>query len=455
MVETGKRLAIREKFAYGLGDSAANFVFQTQITFLMFFYTDVARIEAGAAGMILLLSRVADAFNDPIMGALADRTRTRWGRYRPWILFSAVPLALALVLCYTAPNFGQTGRIVWAAVTYNLLMILYASNNIPYCALSGVMTDDSAERTSLATWRFVCAMAAALVVNMFTLDLVKFFGRGDDAFGYQCTMALWGVLVVIFSTITFAYTKERIAPTPKRRPTLRQDLSDLFRNGPWITLFLLAILIYIQLALRSGTLLYYFSYYLHRKDLYGVFNGVGLGATIVGVLLSKPLAQRFGKRRTFRTCLVVAAVLMALFGLVPRESIGALFALQVLFQLAFGPTIPLLWAMMADVADYSEWKTNRRSTALVFGSIVLGLKLGFGIGGWLNGELLQYFGYSEGAAQSAATVHGIIMMISLFPAATLLAGAAVLYSYSINDQLEHDIQQALRDRRIARGSQDP
>jgi Na+/melibiose symporter-like transporter len=226
----------------------------------------------------------------------------------------------------------------------------------------------------------------------------------------------------------------------------------LFRNGPWIALFALAVLIYIQLALRGGSMLYYFKYYLKLENLFdwidnfGLFNGVGLASTMVGIALAKPLAKRFGKRNTFRACLLLSALFTASFALVPRTSWELLFALQVLFQLAFGPTIPILWAMMADVADYSEWKTGRRSTALAFASIVFGLKLGFGIGGWLNGELLDYFGYTATAEQSASATYGIVMMISVFPAAALLIAVGVLFWYGIDDRLVQQIEQTLSKR---------
>src|SRR3954462_6472303 len=230
MNTSGDRLAVGEKLAYGLGDAAANFVFQTQITFLMFFYTDVFGIAARDAGTILLVSRLLDAFNDPMIGALADRTNTRWGRYRPWILWSALPMAIVLVLCYTTPALGSTGKIVWAVATYNALMVIYAANNIPYCALSGVMTSDTRERTSLSSWRFVCAMLATLVVNMFTLKMVDSLGGGDTAFGYRATMALWGALAVVLFVVTFIFTRERILPSPRQQSTVREDLADLLRE---------------------------------------------------------------------------------------------------------------------------------------------------------------------------------------------------------------------------------
>jgi GPH family glycoside/pentoside/hexuronide:cation symporter len=447
------KLAAGEKLAYGLGDAAANFVFQTQITFLMFFYTDVFGISAGTAGTILLVSRLIDAVNDPMIGALADRTNTRWGHYRPWILWSALPMAILLVLCYTTPPFSSTGKIVWAIITYNALMVIYAANNIPYCALSGVMTGDTSERTSLASWRFVCAMATAMVVNLCTLDLVKVLGQGDAALGYQLTMAIWGALAVVLFLITFAFTRERIALSPKQRSTVWQDIFDLFHNRPWIALFALSVLIYIELSLRSSALLYYFRYYLQLENVFGwidnfsLFNGMGLAFTIIGVAASKPLVNRFGKRKTFFACLILSASFMAAFAAAPRHSFSILLALQILLQLSFGPTIPILWAMMADVADFGEWQTGRRSTALAFASIVFGLKLGSAFGGILNGELLEYFGYTAGGMLSPRTRTGILMMASIIPAAVLIISACVLYAYRLNDQRVSEIEQSLTARR--------
>ena len=453
MASDSSTISAPEKLAYGMGDFGANLVYQTQITFLLFFYTDVFGISASAAGTILLVSRILDACNDPVLGAIADRTDSRWGKYRPWIIWTAPPLAGALVLCYTTPDLNPTGKIVWAIATYNLLMILYAANNIPYCALSGVMTDDSTQRTSMLSWRFVCAMAAALVVNVFTLELVESFGQGDTEFGYQAAMVVWGGLATICFGITFAFTRERIRPEPRQRASWRQDVSDLFRNGPWIALFAMAVLIYIQLAFRGGAMLFYFTHFLGRKDSFGLFNGVSLAMTMVGVLLSRPLAERFGKRNTFQACLLLSAALMASFALLPHDSVETLFALQMLLQLAFGPTIPLLWTMMADVADFAEWTTGRRSTALAFASIVFGLKLGFGMGAWFSGAWLDFVGYVAAGQQTATAVQGIVVLISILPAAALLAGFVVLFSYSIDDRVANEMKAALRARREERNQE--
>ncbi len=296
-------------------------------------------------------------------------------------------------------------------------------------------------------------MAATLVVNVFTVDLIDLIGRGDAEVGYQLTMGLWGLLAVLLFVITFAFTNERVSPSPARRSSLRQDVSDLLHNGPWIALFALAVLIYIQLALRSGTMLYYFNYYLQLESTFGwlgnfgVFNGVGLAFTILGVILSKPLTTQFGKRATFRVCLLLSSAFMAAFALSPPDSFTVLLALQILLQLAFGPTIPILWAMMADVADYSEWKTGRRSTALAFASNIFGLKLGFGVGGWLNGKLLDYFGYSASTALSSSATRGIVMMVSVFPTVVLLIGVGVLLWYRLDGRLVRQIEQTLSARR--------
>jgi Na+/melibiose symporter-like transporter len=296
-------------------------------------------------------------------------------------------------------------------------------------------------------------MAAAFFVNTFTINLVGWFGGDDAKVGYPMTMALWGIVAVVFFVVTFIFTKERIQPDPRQHSSVWQDLSDLRHNGPWIALFLLAVLIHIQLAMRSGAMLYYFNYYLRLKnvfnwiDNFGVFSGVGLVFTIVGVALAKPLVSRFGKRATFRGCLFLSSILMAAFALLPQDSLYMLFSLQVLLQLSFGPTIPILWSMMADVADYSEWTTGRRSTALAFASIIFGLKLGLGVGSWLNGQLLEQFSYSATAPLSDAARLGIVAMVSIFPAVVLLIGVGVLFAYRLDDVFMTDIENELISRR--------
>ncbi len=457
MASDASKLPIREKFGYSLGDCAANFVFQTQIMFLMGFYTDVLGISALAAGNIFLFSRLWDAFNDPMMGALADRTTSRWGKFRPWILFTSVPFAVLFVLAYTAPNFDYQGRLIWAIVTYNALMMIYTANNIPYSALTGVMTGDMAERATLVTWRFVLAMTAQFFVQTFTLVLVARFGRGDEALGFQLTMALWGAIAVAFFVITFLTTRERVAPNPQQKSSVGQDIADLFQNRNWITLAVATVFVFVCLALRGGSTWYYFRYFVGEQtvfgqqwqwqSLFGWFNGLATATTIVGVFLSKPLAMRFGKRDVFRTSLLLTAICMAAFVFVPPSAVVVMFALQMVLQFIYGTTIPLLWAMMADVADFAEWKLGRRATAMTFAATVFALKLGLSIGSAVQGRLLEFYGYAANVVQSERALDGIRYMMSTFPSLAFFLAVGVLMFYQIDKRMEPEMQDALTDRR--------
>ena len=446
MIESGK-IPVKEKVGYALGDAAANFIFQTMLVFQLAFYTDTFGITAAAAGTLFLVVRFWDAIFDPLMGVIADRTKTRWGKFRPWVLWTAVPFGIMGFLTFTTPHFGPHGKLVYAYVTYIGLMMVYSANNLPYSALSGVITGDLIERTSLSTYRFVLAMSAAFVIQGLALPMVNYFGHGDSAKGYQYTMGLFSVLAVLFFVITFATTKERVQPDPAQKSSVKQDFADLIGNGPWLAIFALTIFVFITLSMRGGVMLYYFKYFVNREDLFSLFNVCGLGATIVGVIGSTPLAKRYGKRDVFGVGLAGTVVFTAAFVAIPRTAIVAMFAVEMLRQLAYGFTIPLLWAMMADVADYSEWKNRRRATAIVFSGIVFALKAGLGFGGAIGGWLLSSYGYVPNAVQTEHALDGIRYTASVFPAATFLIGVLCLFFYPINKRLEIQITDDLAARR--------
>src|SRR5579871_6125977 len=273
-----QKLSFAEKAGYSLGDAAANFVFQTMILFQLNFYTDTLGIAAAAAGSLLLVGRLWDAFFDPMMGVLADRTNTRWGKFRPWVLWTAVPWGIVMVLAYTNPGFSSTGNLIWACLTNILLMTLYSANNTPYSAMTGVMTGDVNERTSLSSFRFVSAMIAQLIVGGFTLALVAKFGHGNNAKGWQMTMGLWAVICVVLFCITFLTTRERIQPDPKQKSNPREDFGALLSNGPWKAMFILTLAHFAMLAMRGGTMFYYFQYYVDRARLFDLLQSVGLTA---------------------------------------------------------------------------------------------------------------------------------------------------------------------------------
>jgi GPH family glycoside/pentoside/hexuronide:cation symporter len=309
------------------------------------------------------------------------------------------------------------------------------------------MTGDPEERTSLSSYRFVFAMLSQLIIQGLALEMVHKFGGGDDARGYQVTMGIFSSLAVVFFLITFASTRERIHPPPDQRSSIRQDFADLVHNGPWLAMFVLTVILFITLALRGGSVLYYFRYYVRREDLFSLFNVLGTGSTIIGVVLSKPLAMRWGKRNLFVGGLAFTTLFTWLFILWRPTDVVPMIATEMLRQFAYGFTIPLLWAMMADVADYSEWKTGRRATGVVFSAIVFGLKAGLGFGGAIGGWLLAAYGYVPNVDQAPRALDGIRYAMSIFPALTFALCAGCLFFYSIDKRLERQIPHELAERR--------
>ncbi len=490
MPATTQKLSFAEKAGYSLGDGAANFVFQTMILFQLSFYTDTMGLTAAVAGSLLLAGRLWDAFFDPMMGVIADRTSTRWGKFRPWVLWTAVPWGVAMVLAYTNPGWLSPWNVVWACVTNILLMTLYSANNTPYSAMTGVMTGDVNERTSLSSYRFVAAMIAQLIVGGFTLPLVAKFGQGNNAKGWQMTFGLWAAVCVVLLTITFLSTKERIQPDPRQQSDPRKDFASLLRNRPWKAMFILTLVHFAVLAMRGGTLFYYFQYYVNPGKLFDVLQNLGLTATpggggagawrnllntfglmvnanqsnvasvgfsllnisgqlvtVIGVVFSTALCVRFGKKAVAVAGFGVTTILMALFVFVPAGSIGTIFVLEWMRTLAYAPTIPLVWAMFADVVDYSEWKTGRRATGIIYATILFGLKTGLSLGGATAGWLLSAFGYRANAVQTSGALLGIRLTISVFPAILFLVVVACLLAYPIGRQLNIQIQDQLAERR--------
>ena len=454
MESSEQKLSNSEKFGYGLGDCAANFVFQTQLIFLMSYYTDVLGITLASAASIFLFSRLWDAVNDPLIGALADRTETRWGKFRPWVLFTAVPFAVCFVLAYTTPDLSPVGKVIWAAVTYNLLMMVYTANNIPYAALTGVITSDPVQRTSLTSWRFFLAMTAGFLVQTLTPDLVEWFGRGDQARGYQMTMSLWAVIAVVFFVVTFATTKERVRVPVTSRSSVATDLTDLLRNRTWIALATLTLFYFIYLSMRGSIGAYYFQYVVDQQKVlggrmttFGFFNGAGVLSALGGILLSKPLSSRFGKRDVYRVVLLICAILTAAFYFLPGSATWGIVGTQCVLQFFYGISIPLTWAMMADVADQWELKTGRRATAMTFAATVFALKLGLSIGGASALWLLDWYGYAPNVPQTQSATQGIRLMMSIFPAIAFLLAGIALGWYEIDAASERSMSHSLDKRR--------
>lgn len=442
-----KVLSIKEKVGYGLGDFAANIVFQTVMIFLMFYYTDIYGIPAAAVGTLFLIARIWDAVNDPIMGAIADRTKSKHGRFRPWIKWTAIPFGVLAVLMFTTPDFSVSGKIIYAYVTYILMMMVYTANNIPYGALSGVMTADSVERTSLNSYRFVFGQSAAIMVQAATLPLIAFFGAGDKALGYQLTMALFAAIAVGMFYITFYTTKERIEPRKTQSTPLKEDLKDLLQNRPWMILFLMGLVTFIFLSLRIAVGLYYFKYYVGDENLFSMFAVLGTIGLIIGIPLSKPLTKKFGKRNTYIASNVLSGLaVITLFLPSPNQYIIA-YIISALVGFFNGPGVPILWAMYADTADYSEWRFKRRATGIVFSAATFGQKFGWGIGGAITGWLLTLFHYVPNSTQTPEAIFGIKLMLSIIPGILMVLSAGLLFFYKLSESFMEEIQIELADRR--------
>lgn len=441
-------LSAKEKLGYGLGDTASHFVWDMVGFWILIFYTDTFGISAAAAGTIMLAARVWDMANDPLMGIIADRTSTRWGKFRPYLLWVSLPYAFLAVMAFSTPDFGTTGKVIYAAVTYMLLMTAYTAINLPYSSLGAVMTADGYERTSLNTYRFICAFAGQLLVAGLALTMARRLGGGDDARGYQLTLVVFGIVSFLLFMVTFASTKERIQPPRGQRASLKQDFKILFANRPWIILSVVGLVSFVMFALQNASVAYYFKYFVGDAENVQLFNVIGSVALIVGLPLSKPLAQRFGKRNVFIGSSLVSGLCFCLLILPGADDVAMIYLLNILAKLSYAPAVPLLWTMLADTADYSEWTTGRRATGLFFSASTFAQKGGWGIGGALAGWLLASFGYvAQSPVQSSQAITGIRLMISVFPGLLYMSCAAFLAFYRLDAATCRQMEAELEARR--------
>ncbi|HWR13375.1 MAG TPA: MFS transporter [Terriglobales bacterium] len=491
MAESVQKLAVREKAGYACADIATNFFFQSMILYQTRFYTDTVGLSAVAVGSMFLVLRLADAVFDPIIGALSDRTNTRWGKFRPWVLFTAVPFGLVFWLVYVTPNVGTQGKLIYAYITYTLVMMLYSANNTPYSALMGVMTPDASERSAIASYRFVGALVGQFLIQALPLPLVAKLGQGDSAKGWAMTMAIFAGCIVVLNLITFASTRERVIPDPRQKSSIKADLKNVFTCEPWIVMFVLTLLVFTMLVVRGSSSNYMFTYYLDQAHLKGVLESIGLAGgdpasiggfksvlnslglliapdgsnaaavglslyfvigsiiQIPGIILSKPLADRFGKKAVFLIGAFITTLATAGVFLASPTSIGQMYFWSVLWAVGWGPTVPLLWVMIADVADYSEWKTYRRATGFMYAGILFALKAGLSLGGALSAWIINAYGYVPNLQQTERALLGIRLGASLYPALALCVVLVCLVLYPIGKELNIRIQNELMERRKA------
>jgi glycoside/pentoside/hexuronide:cation symporter, GPH family len=459
--KTPERLSLKEKIGYSLGDTASNLFFQTFIVFLPIFYTDVFGIPAAAMGTMFLATRVWDAVNDPMMGMIADRTKTRWGKFRPYIAGFAIPFAIGGVLTFTTPDFDVSGKLIYAYITYTLLLMLYTAVNVPYSALMGVITPNSLERTEVSTFRFVAAFIGQTIVGAATLSLVQYFGKGNANVGWQWTMGCFGIVAAILFLITFSSTKERVQPPKEQQTNIKQDLKDLFKNKPWVLIAGATVFQLTYIVMRGSTTAYYFRYYVQEQqlNLFGSTINLSVGgftssfitlgtiSTLIGAILTMWFSKRLDKKNTYASFLTASAVFSGFFYFLQPGNVLLIFLLNILVSFFFGAVSVLQWAMYTDTADYGEWKMGRRATGLIMAASLFALKLGLTLGGAIVGWVLAYYGFVANQPQSPDALKGIVLLMSIYPAVIGVIGGLVMIFYPLTNKMMVNIEEDLTARR--------
>lgn len=462
--EASAPLSVVERIGYGIGDTASNLYWKLFENFQLIFYTDVFGISASAAATMFLVTKLWDAVNDPIMGLISDRTRTAWGSFRPYLLLGAIPFAITGMLTFYTPDLEPRGKLIYAYITYTLVFMAYTLVNIPYGALLGVISSNSVERTSASTFRFVLAFLGGLTVQTLTEPLVAFFGGSEiqviegvekvvvlnKQTGFFCTVCCYAVAAMILFWVTFAFTKERIAPERNQNNRLLEDIGDLLRNRAWMVLLFLGLFQILAGWTRGSAIGFYFKYYVGQA--FGPFLATATVSSICGMLFTQVLTMWFGKRTLMITLHVLAATLTALFFVIPRDQVWMMYGLNMALAFLSGPIPVLLFSMYADAADYGEWKNHRRATGLVFSAATFSHKLGGALGAAIPGWMLAAYQFQApingvDQSQSATTIFGIVLMMSLVPAAFLLCAAVSLLFYNINDRFLEEIEFDLLKRK--------
>ena len=440
MTQEGHKLSVVEKIGYAFGDGASNLIWMTFIYFQLNFYTDVFGLAAGALALMLVITRTWDMFFDVFIGTIADRTRTRWGKFRPYLLWMAVPFGIMSVASFTTPSFGPSGKLVYAYVTLSLMMVVYSAINVPYSALMGVISPDSQQRTSLSSWRFTFAFLGGLAVQFSTLRMVEFFGKGNRALGYEWTLSVYAVAAVVLFLAAFATTRERVQPVQDQNTSRARDLRDLMANTPWLVLCTLGILTVCFVAIRGAAIVYYFKYYVGDERGAASFMVVGYIMSVLGTFLIQYVTPFTGRKKAYMGCMLLSTVALVFSYWVGPGQIRLLYAWNIIYSLLTGPTSALLWAMFADTADYSEWRTGRRATGLIYSASGMSNKFGWVIGGALAASLLALYGFQANVAQTAEGQHGIRLLMAIAPAVgTLLAGLGMFF-YRLNEATMQKIQ---------------
>ncbi|MFP2516270.1 glycoside-pentoside-hexuronide (GPH):cation symporter [Buttiauxella agrestis] len=447
-MESGK-LSIKEKIGYGMGDAGCNIIFGAIMLFVNYFYTDIFGLAPALVGVMLLSIRVIDAITDPIMGAIADRTQTRWGRFRPWILWMAAPFAFFSYLMFTTPDWVYSSKVIYAFVTYFLLSLTYTAINIPYCSLGSVITNDPKERVACQSYRFVMVGIATLILSLSLLPMVDWFGGGDKAKGYQMAMGVLAVLGMCMFLFCFSTVRERVRPAVPSNDDLKADLKDVWKNDQWVRILLLTLCNVCPGFIRMAATMYYVTWVMGQSTSFAtLFISLGVVGMMGGSMLAKVLTDRICKLKVFFWTNIVLAIFSSGFYFLDPHATTLIVVMYFLLNILHQIPSPLHWSLMADVDDYGEWKTGKRITGISFSGNLFFLKLGLAIAGAMVGFLLSWYGYDAGAKQqSPESINGIVMLFTIIPGVGYLITAGVVRLLKVDREMMQRIQADLEKRR--------
>lgn len=460
-------IKLTEKIGYGFGDMASSMFWKLFGAYLMIFYTDVFGLPAAVVGTMFLITRIWDSAFDPIVGVVADRTHSRWGKFRPYLLWLAVPFGIIGILTFVTPDWSPTGKLIYAYVTYSLMMMIYSAINVPYASLLGVMSPNPKERNTLSTYRMTFAYIGSFIALLLFMPLVNFFSGNskelaDQQTGWTMAVVVIAILCIVLFFGCFAWTKERVKPIKETQNPLKEDLKDLFKNKPWWILLGAGVAALVFNSIRDGATVYYFKYFVVEEDyatvsffgmsfvLSGLYLALGQAANIIGVIAAAPVSNRIGKRNTYMWAMIIATVLSVIFYWFDKEDLIWMFVFQALISVCAGSIFPLLWSMYADCADYSELKTGNRATGLIFSSSSMSQKFGWAIGTAVTGWLLGFFGFQANAVQSEEAISGIKMFLSFLPAIGTILSVVFISMYPLTENKMKDITTELEQKTIIR-----
>lgn len=457
-------ITYKEKIGYGLGDMASSMFWKLFGAYLMIFYTDIFGLSAAVVGTMFLITRVWDSFFDPIVGIIADRTNSRWGKFRPYLLYFALPFGIIGVLTFFTPDFSITGKTVYAYITYSLMMMIYSAINVPYASLLGVISPNPQDRNTLSTYRMTFAYIGSFIALLFFMPLVNYFSDNNrclqnQQYGWMMAAIVIALICVFLFLGCFSFTRERVKPIKEGQNLLKNDIKDLFHNRPWWILLGAGISALIFNSIRDGTTVYYFKYFIVENIqseisilgvpfvLSGLYLALGQAANIIGVIAAAPISNKFGKKNTYTGAMVIATILSIIFYFFDKDQLALIFIFQILISICAGSIFPLLWSMYADCTDYSELQTGNRATGLIFSSSSMSQKLGWAIGTAITGWLLAFFGFEANAIQNSETIEGIKMFMSIFPAIGTILSVIFILMYPLSETRMKSVVQQLNKQR--------